>query len=422
MKKLLVFLLCFLLTGCGASPSNSDGGSPSGSGAQSGSAASDVSRSSLSDQSSQEDSSQSGEGDVSQDSSSQEEEENSDGQSQAPQNKDQIIQELLSAMSLPEKVGQMFFARCPETDQAAAVSQYKLGGYLLFGRDFKDKTAQQVRDTIASYQTAAGIPLLIGTDEEGGTVVRASANPNLFPSREPSPQTLYAQGGMDAILQDTRQKSVTLLDLGVNVNFAPVADVSTDPADFIYSRSLGEDAQTTADYVSQVVSVMDQEHIGSVLKHFPGYGSNVDTHTGVAIDQRPYETFETSDFLPFSAGIQAGADAVLVSHNVMTCVDDQLPASLSPAVHQILRDQLGFEGVILTDDLAMDAVAQYAQDGSAAVLAVQAGNDMVVTTDFSTQIPQVIAAVEDGTIPEDQIDQSVARVLSWKYDLGLLGD
>ena len=97
------------------------------------------------------------------------------------------------------------------------------------------------------------------------------------------------------------------------------------------------------------------------------------------------------------------------------------PASLSPAVHQILRDTLGFDGVILTDDLAMEAVAQYAQDGSAAVLAVQAGNDMVLTTDFETQIPQVIAAVEDGTIPMEQIDQSVARVLSWKYDLGLLG-
>ena len=225
----------------------------------------------------------------------------------------------------------------------------------------------------------------------------------------------------DAILQDARQKSVTLLDLGVNVNFAPVADVSTDPADFIYERALGQDAQTTADYVAQVVTVMGQERIGSVLKHFPGYGNNQDTHTGVAVDERPYETFETSDFLPFQAGIQAGADAVLVSHNIVTSMDESLPASLSPAVHQILRDTLGFDGVILTDDLAMEAVAQYAQDGSATVLAVQAGNDMVLTTDFETQIPQVIAAVEDGTIPMEQIDQSVARVLSWKYDLGLLG-
>ena len=149
---------------------------------------------------------------------------------------------------------------------------------------------------------------------------------------------------MDAILQDARQKSVTLLDLGVNVNFAPVADVSTDPSDFMYDRSFGQDAQATADYVAQVVGVMEQEHIGSVLKHFPGYGSNEDTHTGIAVDERPYETFQTSDFLPFQAGIQAGADAVLVSHNVVTALDGTLPASLSPAVHQVLREELGFDG------------------------------------------------------------------------------
>ena len=413
MKKLMIFLLCFLLTGCtapqagGSESSGSSGSAPSGS----------VSSPQAGDASSQTpapDASQEG-------SSSASEEPAGTGSDPLPQNKDQIIQELVSAMSVEEKVGQMFFVRCPETDQAAKVSQYKLGGYILFGRDFKDKTAQQVRDEIASYQASSGIPMLIGTDEEGGTVVRASSNPNLFPSREPSPQVLYAQGGLDAILQDARQKSVTLLDLGVNVNFAPVADVSTDPADFIYERALGQDAQTTADYVAQVVTAMGQERIGSVLKHFPGYGNNQDTHTGVAVDERPYETFETSDFLPFQAGIQAGADAVLVSHNIVTSMDESLPASLSPAVHQILRDTLGFDGVILTDDLAMDAVSQYAQDGSVAVLAVQAGNDMVLTTDFETQIPQVIAAVEDGTIPMEQIDQSVARVLSWKYDLGLLG-
>ena len=253
-------------------------------------------------------------------------------------------------------------------------------------------------------------------------MVRASSNPDLFPQREPAPQTLFAQGGMDLILQDAHQKSMTLLDLGVNVNFAPVADVSTDPADFIYARSFGQDAQATAGYVAQVVGVMEEEHIGSVLKHFPGYGNNVDTHTGIALDQRPYETFQTADFLPFQAGIQAGADAVLVSHNIAASMDESLPASLSPTVHQILREALGFDGVVLTDDLAMDAVMEYAQNGSAAVLAIQAGNDMVVTTDFQTQIPQVIHAVQSGVIAESQIDQAVTRVLNWKYELGLLGN
>lgn len=406
MKKALIVFLCVLLTGCTASPEVSSQSAGSQSTSQSSSAQS-------SDTSNQSDSSQDSEDVPSQN--------NVTSQTSGTENEDQIIQELLSSMSVEEKVGQMFFVRCPDTVAAEAVSQYKLGGYILFGRDFKGKTAEQVRSDIESYQSASGVPLLIGTDEEGGTVVRASSNPNLFPHVCQSPQTLYAQGGMDSIIQDARQKSLTLLDLGVNVNLAPVADVSTDPNDFIYDRSFGQDAQATADYVSNVVQAMNAEGIGSVLKHFPGYGNNADTHTGVAIDQRPYETFETSDYLPFTAGIQAGADAVLVSHNVMSCVDSQLPASLSPAVHQELRNTLGFQGVIMTDDLAMEAVAAYATNESAAVMAVQAGNDMIVTTDFQTQIPQVVEAVNNGTIDEDQIDQSVTRILQWKYDLGLLG-
>lgn len=411
MKKALIVFLCVLLTGCTASPGVSSQSTGSQSTSQSSGAQS-------SDTSSQDSSNQS---DSSQDSEDVPSQNNVTSQTSGTENEDQIIQELLSSMSVEEKVGQMFFVRCPDTGAAEAVSEYKLGGYILFGRDFKDKTAEQVRSDIGSYQSASGVPLLIGTDEEGGTVVRASSNPNLFPHVCQSPQALYAEGGMDSIIQDARQKSLTLLDLGVNVNLAPVADVSTDPNDFIYDRSFGQDAQATADYISNVVQAMNAEGIGSVLKHFPGYGNNADTHTGVAIDQRPYETFQTSDYLPFTAGIQAGADAVLVSHNVMSCVDSQLPASLSPAVHQELRNTLGFQGVIMTDDLAMEAVAAYATNESAAVMAVQAGNDMIVTTDFQTQIPQVVEAVKDGTINEEQIDQSVTRILQWKYDLGLLG-
>ena len=343
-----------------------------------------------------------------------------------PDPRQEAIDSLMADMTLEEKVGQMFFVRCPDVQAAEKVSQYHLGGYLLFGRDFQTSTgdwltAEAFTATVAAYQAAADIPLLIGVDEEGGTVARATRNPNLFAAKRQSPQAVYAQGGMEAVLEDTRLVNQGLLTYGINVNFAPVADVSTNSSDFIYDRSFGQDAAATADYVAQVVAEMDTVGIGSVLKHFPGYGSNADTHTGVAIDQRPYETFVNGDFLPFQAGIDAGADCVLVSHNVVTCMDDTLPASLSPEVHRILREELGFTGVVLTDDLAMDAVEAYAEDGSVAVLAVLAGNDMIVTTDFETQIPQVIAAVESGIIDEGLIDQAVSRVLGWKYDLGLLG-
>ena len=338
-----------------------------------------------------------------------------------PDPRQEAIDTLLRSMTVEEKVGQLFFARCPLEDGASLAREYHLGGYLLFGRDFKNKTREQVQETIASYQDAASIPLLIGVDEEGGTVARVSANPNFRTERFSSPQQLYAQGGLEAIVADTVEKDALLQGLGINVNFAPVADLSTNPQDFIYPRTLGRDARETADYIFQVVSQMEADGMGSILKHFPGYGPNVDTHTGSALDERPLEQFWAEDFLPFQAGIQAaqgGSTAVLVSHNIMAAVDETLPASLSPAVHQLLREELGFQGVILTDDLAMEATAQYGASG--AVLAVLAGNDMLVTTDFTTQIPQVLAAVEEGMLSMEQIDQAAARVLGWKYDLGLL--
>jgi len=351
-----------------------------------------------------------------------------------PDPREQAVASVLSTMTLEEKVGQMFFVRCPEAGAEEKAASYHLGGYLLFLRDFKDASGDWLTDTaftdkILSYQAASRIPLFIGVDEEGGTVARASRNPNLFPEKFKSPQELFAEGGMEAIELDATDKNRDLLRYGINVNFAPVADVSTDPADFIYDRAFGQDAQATAEYVKAVVTAAGNVsvsggdslyRIGSVLKHFPGYGSNVDTHTGIANDERPYEQFVLEDFLPFQAGIAAGASSVLVSHNIVSCMDDTLPASLSPEVHRVLREELGFDGVILTDDLAMDAVDAYAEDGSVAVLAILAGNDMIVTTDFETQIPLVIAAFEDGSIDISLIDSAVRRILGWKYDLGLL--
>ena len=338
----------------------------------------------------------------------------------------QEIDDLLSSLTTEEKVGQLFFVRCPADSAVEDVAAYHLGGYLLFGRDFTDKTADDVIQTIRAYQTAAaadtGIPLLIGVDEEGGTVVRVSSNPHLRSAKYPSPQKLLSQGGTEALVENTAEKDALLHGLGINVNLAPVADVSTNSGDFIYDRTFGLDAEGTSDCVTAVVEQMAADGMGSVLKHFPGYGSNVDTHTGIAVDQRPLEQFESADFLPFSAGMAAGngTTAVLVSHNIMTAVDESLPASLSPAVHDLLRDELGFDGVVMTDDLAMEAVAAYAADGAVAVMALQAGNDLVITTDYRTQIPKVLKAVENGTLSMDTIDTACRRLLTWKQHLGLL--
>ncbi len=332
------------------------------------------------------------------------------------------LEKLMGSMTLEEKVGQLFFVRCPAESAAEDVQTYHLGGYILFGRDTKDKTANELIQAIQSYQDAAAVPLLIGVDEEGGTVVRISSNPHLRNEKFASPQRLYSLGGMERITADAREKDVLLRALGFNVNLAPVADVSTNSSDFIYPRAFGQDADATADYVSAVTAQMAADGMGSVLKHFPGYGNNEDTHTGIAVDDRPYEDFVNSDFLPFSAGFESGRamTAVLVSHNIVECMDGELPASLSPNVHRILREELGFDGVVMTDDLAMEAVSAYAGNGAVAVMALEAGNDLVLTTDYRTQIPKVIGAVENGDLDESVIDTACRRVLRWKQALGLL--
>lgn len=323
-------------------------------------------------------------------------------------------------MTLSEKVGQMFIARCPSVDAPTYAKQYNLGGYILFGQDFKNSDPETFKATVQSYHDAVNIPMFIAVDEEGGIVNRASRYPQFREKPFPSPQELYKEGGFEAVKKDAKEKSEFLLDLGINMNFAPVCDISQSPKDFMYDRSIALNPDDTATYVKTVVSEMNSAGIGSVLKHFPGYGNNSDTHTGIAIDKRPYKTFAMYDFLPFKAGIDEGAGVVLVSHNIVECMDKERPASLSPEVMRILREELRFDGLIITDDLVMDAIGLYTDNESAAVQAVIAGNDLLCCTDFTEQIPAVIKAVEDGRITEDRINESVIRILEYKIKLGII--
>ncbi len=329
------------------------------------------------------------------------------------------IAEHISGMSDAQKVGQLFFARCPETDAAGFVTQYQPAGLILFGRDFEGRTPETLRAFLAECQSAAGLPLLVGVDEEGGTVTRISGRDAFRAEKFRSPQAVCAAGGWEEIARDTSETDSLLRSLGINVNLAPVADVSTDPSDFIYARAFGQGAEQTAQYVSAVVRQMSDDSIGSVLKHFPGYGNNTDTHTGAVFDERPMEAFREQDFIPFAAAIQAGADAVLVSHNVVLCMDDERPASLSPAVIKLLREDLGFDGAAVTDDMGMGAVGQYTDAATAAVMAVNAGNDLIISSDLPNQYQAVLSAVESGEIPAERLNEAVYRVLRWKRNIGI---
>ena len=333
---------------------------------------------------------------------------------------EELLMEIVQGMTLEEKVGQMFIARCPADKADKLAEEYHLGGYILFARDFEGKTKEQVVADIQSYQSVSDIGMFIGVDEEGGIVNRVSKYTEFRGEPFKSPQDLYASGGYELIKQDAIEKSELLESLGINLNFAPVADVSTDRTDFIYRRTLGLGASETSTYIRTVVNAMNSRNMGSVLKHFPGYGGNEDTHEGIAYDDRAYDTFVSSDFLPFEAGIDSGASMVMVAHNIVYCMDDKYPASLSIRVHEILRKDLGFDGVIITDELSMEGVKQFASDKDVAVLAVQAGNDLLCCTNFQEQIGAVIDAVKSGDVSEERIDESVMRILKLKHNLGII--
>ena len=338
-----------------------------------------------------------------------------------PPTDEQLVRSILNNMTLEEKVGQMFFVRCRSYTAVSDIQIFSPGGYILFATDIRDHSRETLRSRLESYQKNSRINLLIGVDEEGGSTVRISKYPQFRGTPFSSPQRLYREGGYPLISSDAKEKSELLKNLGFNVNLAPVCDISTSSADYIHNRTFGKGPAETAEYVKTVVDAMGSSGLGCTLKHFPGYGGNKDTHKGLAVDKRSYDHFVNADFLPFRAGIEAGAGSVMVCHNIVASMDETLPASLSPEVHKVLREELGFAGVIMTDDLQMDAIKEHMGDEMSAVMAVAAGNDLIIASDFDIQIPSVIAAVKAGTISEERIDESVIRILMWKLSLGILG-
>ncbi len=330
--------------------------------------------------------------------------------------------QIIAGMSLEEKVGQLFLARCPGGNAVDELQKYHLGGYILFAPDVRGETKDSLKEKIASFQEASAIPMLIAVDEEGGTVCRVSHYSAFRSTKFPSPRDLYNKGGLELILRTEEEKCFLLKELGINVNMAPVCDITTKSGAFMFSRSLGQSPEITGEFASDVCSVMAGYGVGSVLKHFPGYGNNSDTHTGIAKDKRTLEELETRDLVPFAMAIESGCDAILISHTIVECLDPEYPASLSSAVHSYLRNKMVFGGVIVTDDLYMQAIKDLYGDGEAAVLAVLAGNDLLCVTNYAAQYEAVLAAVKEGRIPMAQIDIAVERILLWKCRLGLFDD
>lgn len=336
-------------------------------------------------------------------------------------NADSLSQQV-NHMSLKDKIAQMYFVPSDgnSNDVATAITQYHVGGIILFGKDFQNQTTQQFQNKLTEWQKESPLPLFIGTDQEGGTVSRLSDNPQLTNDRQfPAPQTL--NNSLANEVNEAQNVASILHHLGINWNFAPVADVTNNPQSFIYPRTYGKDYHQTANYIAQVIPAIQSQKVAATLKHFPGYGTASDTHTGIASSDKTLTDFQNQDFLPFIAGIKNNVDAVLVSHVIISQIDPQNPSSLSPKIHKILRDQLGFKGVIITDDLGMGAITQFAQahHANVDVLAVKAGNDMLLSKNYATGIPAIEQAVHSHQISEKQINQSVIKILKLKKKLGL---
>lgn len=329
-------------------------------------------------------------------------------------------EEMLAEMTLEEKVGQMFLARYPDVDSVYYASDYELGGYIWFAKDFEAKDPALVNEEIAAIQAEMPIDLFMAVDEEGGDVVRISSFPQYRSVPFSTPRAAFDEGGWDGVEAFALEQIALLKELGFNLNLAPVVDVASGPDDFIYHRAFSTDVAEVSQFAEVFVSAYKDANMGTVLKHFPGYGSNVDTHTGVAYDDRSLEALKERDLVPFQVGIANGSEAVLVAHNVMEAIDPDWPATLSPRVIAILREDMGFEGIIMTDDLVMDGLQAFATPEEAAVLAVLAGNDVLISSDFMVQIPAVLDAVEDGRISEKLIDAAVLRILKVKSEMGIL--
>ena len=313
----------------------------------------------------------------------------------------------LNTLSLDEKIGQLLLARYPDKD----INNYNVAGYVFFEKDFKDKNKEQVINMIDNLSKTAKIPLLTAVDEEGGKINRISTNPNLSASPFKGSKEIYDASGLDGIMEDIKIKSKLLSSLHLNVNLAPVVDMSTDTKSYIYDRTIGYGVDITSKYADTVIFASKGSEVSYVLKHFPGYGDNTDTHNGESTDDTPYDEIINNNILPFKAGIEAGAEAVLVSHNKFTSID-AIPATLSSAIHNLLRSNLGFTGVIITDDLDMGATKNISDRYVNALLA---GNNLLIVTDYDAAFKQIKSGIESGKVTEDYINKVVLRNLAWKY-------
>ncbi|WP_163655486.1 glycoside hydrolase family 3 protein [Listeria sp. PSOL-1] len=339
---------------------------------------------------------------------------------------DHQINHQIEQMTLTEKIGQMFISRTVinQEKMCSDIATYHLGGLVLYDEDLTGENSTTLKEKITKFQLNAKIPLLIGIDQEGGMVSRLTNHPAIIGEETfSSPQEIYNEAGINGTVTEAKKVAALLRDLLINWNFAPVADVTPMTSSYIYKRTLGQDYHVTADYIKKVVPAW-QKHVAATLKHFPGYGSAIDTHQDFAINNKALIQLEKQDLLPFKAGIVSGVSAIMVSHVLFEKMDSEYPASLSPKIiTDLLRKKLGFNGVIITDSLDMEAIVKFSLKHPTVptdMMAILAGADCIMNNDYESAIPLIKKAVQKKQITETEIDQHVFRILKLKSTLGVM--
>ena len=315
----------------------------------------------------------------------------------------------LNTMSISEKISELLLVKY-KNNLENAVKRYLFGGIILDKDFFKNKNSDDIIMFTNEIQNKAKIPLLIGVNEEGGEYTVVSSNSK-------SPSELYKNGGLSLIKEDTIKKSDELYKLGINLNLAPVVDIS-DKDTYMYERTLKDNIDKINEYAKTVIEASKNTGVSYTLKHFPGYSNNLDTKTWVSIDNRTIEDIE-NEITPFKEGIKAGAEAIMVNNNIVKTIDNNNPASLSLNIHNMLRDSLSFTGIIISSDLddgALDNIS------NKYLKAITSGNDLIITDNYDDAINEIGNAVINNSISEELINYQVSRVLAWKLYKGMMLD
>lgn len=330
-------------------------------------------------------------------------------------------------MTTEDMVGQLIVGICSDLDTGTAdLSRYHLSGYLFESEAFTYKTADEIKEGLSSLSTSASYAPILAAQEEGGDVATVTGNGVLTETFD-SPRNILESGSLQEVEKTELEKANLLHDLGFNVNLAPVVDMPDAYDQIMYTRSLSDDVDTVSDFAKYCAKHVQAKGVSVTLKHFPGYGTILDSANyeaqaaGTAvIDTRDADTIHNKDYEPFKAGAKDGAHLIMMSNVVVKSIDATHTAALSAKLHQELRELVGFSGLAITDVIDDADYSAYADGKNVAVAAVLAGNDLVLSRDYSASYNAILAAVNDGTISEDLLRQTCTRVLAYKYTAGII--